>query len=325
MFYSKLYLYHDEKNPDAFQILSAQDRATFSYNGKPVRFNVPVEYKDGVVYQTLNDKFAAVVTSVSDEASARVSSDADLTDRIYNEELARASADAKLESDLSAEATTRSINDTSFNQALANETLAHQTADNLNATNITIEKNRAEAYEASLNIMINSEATRALGIEGGLRTDLNIEIADRKSAISTEQKVRSDADIALDVKIGAETTRATSVEVANFQLLDCFIATERTRAIAKENSLKTQLNFFVANVDPVGMDSLPEIVSKLNSAGSDLYQRVLHLESVVGNLRNNPLYPTDQQTFTPGIVPRLLQEKLTDHQGDRPSEPGTWS
>ena len=199
----------------------------------------------------------------------------------------------------------RSSTDTSFNQAIAAETLARQTADTSNANNIVIEKNRAEAFEASLNIMINTEATRALGIEGTLRTDLTAEIADRKTAITGEAKSRSDADLALGVRVDTEYARAYSVEVANFQILDGYIATEQARAMTKENSLQSQVNFMIHNVDSKSMDSLAEIVSKLNGSSVDLYQRILYLEQVVGTLRGESLYVSGQAVYVPGIVPSV--------------------
>jgi hypothetical protein len=79
--------------------------------------------------------------------------------------------------------------------------------------------------------------------------------------------------------------RATGVETSNYSTLDGLINVEKNRAIAKENSLQTQLNFFVANVDSVALDSLAELVSKVNSSSVDLYNRVLYLESVVSTLR----------------------------------------
>jgi len=115
----------------------------------------------------------SVVASVSAEAT-RAQYEENLLFQQIQTEISRAQASENtLYTSLQSEVTTRSINDTSFNLALASETLSRQTGDNLNATNIVIEKNRAEAYEASLNIMINTESTRALGIEGGLRTSPN--------------------------------------------------------------------------------------------------------------------------------------------------------
>jgi hypothetical protein len=99
-----------------------------------------------------------------------------------------------------------------------------------------------------------------------LRTDLNTEIADRKSSISAEAKSRSDADTSLGLRIDAEVARATGSEVSNYQTLDGLISAERVRAMTKENSLQSQVNFIIHNVDPQTMDSLSEIVSKLNSA-----------------------------------------------------------
>ena len=107
------------------------------------------------------------------------------------------------------------------------------------------------------------------------------------------------------IRVDNEILRATGAEVSNFQLLDGYITTEKNKAIAKENSLQTQLNFFVANVDASAMDSLAELVSKVNSSSVDLYNRVLYLESVVGTLRGESLYANGQAVYVPGIAPTV--------------------
>jgi hypothetical protein len=72
--------------------------------GKPIRFSAPTPYQDGVVYQTLTDKFVSAIASVSTEATSRASDDTLLNGLIVSEAstaIARA-AEAKLATDLSA-------------------------------------------------------------------------------------------------------------------------------------------------------------------------------------------------------------------------------
>ena len=71
----------------------------------------------------------------------------------------------------------------------------------------------------------------------------------------------------------------------------------------KESLLTNQVNFMLANVDPAALDSLSEIVNKVNSSSVDLYNRVLYLEQVVSSLRGEQLYVASQQVYIPGIAP----------------------
>ena len=192
-----LHLFVDSKAIDPFEIQATANDAIFSYANKPLKFNGDLQFKSGVAYVSLVSKLGLVDQSIASETLARQTSDTLLQSNL-NSQVALLDADVvDLNAQIQTEIGIRSSTDTSFNQALASETLSRQTADTTNATNIVIEKNRAEAFEASLNIMINSESVRALGIEGGLRTDLTTEIADRKTAISGEATTRSSADLAL--------------------------------------------------------------------------------------------------------------------------------
>ena len=298
-----LHLFTDSKSADPLEISANANDVTFSYASKPLKMNGDLQYKSGVAYVSLVSKLGLVDQSIANEATtARAAESKNAADLVSAVALLDADV-VDLNAQIQTEIGIRSSTDTSFNQAIAAETLARQTADTSNANNIVIEKNRAEAFEASLNIMINTEATRALGIEGTLRTDLTAEIADRKTAITGEAKSRSDADLALGVRVDTEIARAQAAEVANFQTLDGYIATEQARAMTKENSLQSQVNFMIHNVDAKAMDSLSEIVGKLNSAGTDLYARVLYLESVVSTLRGEALYAVAQPVYVPGILP----------------------
>jgi hypothetical protein len=107
------------------------------------------------------------------------------------------------------------------------------------------------------------------------------------------------------LRVDAEISRAQAAEVANFQTLDGYIATEQARAMTKENSLQSQVNFIISNVDAKAMDSLSEIVGKLNSAGTDLYARVLYLEQVVSTLRGEALYAAAQTVYVAGVAPTV--------------------
>ena len=208
-----------------------------------------------------------------------------------------------LSNQIQAEVVDRMYADANFQSALASETLTRSTADTKQASDLSFEVARSQAYESVLNTSINTEKSRAEGIEAGLRTDLTKEIADRVNALISEAGLRSGSDLAIIATQLSESKRLDVADTTNYNALNTAIAYEASRALTKENSLQNQINFFVANVDPIAMDSLAEIVSKLNSAGSDLYQRVLYLEQVVSTLRGQELYAVVQPVYTPGVVP----------------------
>ena len=300
-----LHLFVDSKATDPFEIQATANDAIFSYANKPLKMNGDVQYKSGVAYVSLVSKLGLVDQSIANEVTRAEQKENQLNGMIQNEVADRIFTDDALSDRINAEVTARVNADGLFQIALANEIATRSTADTKQASDLSFEASRASSAEGVLLGLINTESTTARSAELTLRNDLATEVSDRKSAVSSEVATRLSADNALGVRIDNEITRATGAEVSNFQTLDGYITVEKNRAIAKENSLQTQLNFFVANVDSASMDSLAEIVSKLNSAGTDLYQRVLYLESVVSTLRGEALYPSSQAVYVPGVVPTV--------------------
>ena len=300
-----LHLFVDSKAVDPFEIQATANDAIFSYANKPLKMNGDLQYKSGVAYVSLVSKLGLVDASIASEATTARAAELVLRNDLATEASRAIAQEGLLDTWILAENASRTLADTNFQTALASETLTRQTSDTTLTSAVNFEIARAQASESVLNGLIASEASTARAAELVLRNDLATEVSDRKSAISGEAATRLSADNALGVRIDNEITRATGAEVSNFQTLDGYINVEKNRAITKENSLQTQLNFFVANVDSVAMDSLAEIVSKLNSAGTDLYQRVLYLESVVSTLRGEALYAVAQPVYTPGIVPSI--------------------
>ena len=298
-----LHLFSDSKSVDPFEIQSTPTDAIFSYANKPLKFNGDVQYKNGVTYTSLLSKFGLVDQSVTNEATFARSAELVLRNDLTGEvSLARLNENT-LHQQLVAETVDRNLADTNFQIALAGETTSRQSADTILTSALNFEIGRAQASESVLNTSINTEKSRSEGVETGLRTDLNKEITDRVNALSSESGLRSGSDIALGLRIDAEILRATNSEVGNFQLLDGYIQTEKTRAMLKESLLTNQVNFMLANVDPVALDSLSEIVNKVNSSSIDLYNRVLYLEQVVSTLRGESLYATVQPVYVPGVAP----------------------
>ena len=300
-----LHLYVDSKATDAFEIQANGTDAIFSYANKPLKFNGDVQYKSGVAYVSLVSKLGIVDQALSSETLARQTADTLLQSNL-DAQVGLLDADVvDLNAQIQTEIDARVNADGLFQIALVNEIATRSTADTKQASDLSFEASRASSAEGVLLGKINTEASTARSAELTLRTDLATEVSDRKTADSGEVATRLSADNALGVRIDNEISRATSVEIANFQILDGYIATEQARAMTKENSLQNQVNFIIGNVDAKALDSLSELVSKLNSAGTDLYARVLFLESVVSSLRGEALYAATQAVYVPGVAPAV--------------------
>ena len=145
-----LHLFTDSKAADPFEIQATANDAVFSYANKPLKMNGDLQYKSGVVYVSLVSKLGLVDQSIANEATSARAAELVLRNDLLTEQNRAIVSEQNLYTALQDEITLRSTTDTSFNQALASETLARQSADTSNANNIVIEKNRAEAFEASL-------------------------------------------------------------------------------------------------------------------------------------------------------------------------------
>jgi hypothetical protein len=132
--------------------------------------------------------------------------------------------------------------------------------------------------------------------------DIATEIADRKSAITAEAKSRSDADAVLDGKISA----LSETELTHFMYLDNKNALETTRAMSAESSLSSRVDFLTTNVDAKKMDSLAEIVNKMNSVGIDVYTRLVTIEAALESPRGSALYASPPAVSYSQDVPETL-------------------
>ena len=88
--------------------------------------------------------------------------------------------------------------------------------------------------------------------------------------------------------------------------LDNKIALETTRAMAAESSLSSRVDFLTTNVDSKKMDSLAEIVNKLNSVGIDVYTRLVTIEAALESLRGSALYTSPPAGSYSQDVPATL-------------------
>jgi hypothetical protein len=282
----KIHLYVDEKATDKFEIVANSGDAVFSYVNKPLKFDADLQYKSGAVYVSVLNKFAQVVQSVTDESVTRNQADMVLQQGI-DSELARATlVEQGLINSLAAETTARSDFDTNITTSLATETANRQSADSKLTNDLQFEVTRATASEGVLNGLISAEQKSRQDADAVLDGKISTEIADRKSAISAEAKSRSDADVVLDGKISA----LSETELTHFMYLDNKIALESTRAMSAESTLSSRVDFLTTNVDSKKMDSLAEIVNKMNSVGIDVYTRLVTIEAALESLRGSALY-----------------------------------
>ena len=185
---------------------------------------------------------------------------------------------------------------------MATESAARQSADSKLTNDLAFEVTRATSAEGVLNGLISSEQKSRQDADTKLSGDLVTEIADRKSAVTAEAKSRSDADTVLDGKISA----LTETELTHFMYLDNKIALETTRAMSAESTLTSRVDFLTTNVDAKKMDSLAEIVNKLNSVGIDVYTRLVTIESALESLRGSALYASAPANSYSQDVPATL-------------------
>jgi len=295
----KLYLYSDDKVVDAFQIHAGANDVNFSYAGKAIKFNMPVMYKDGAVMTTLTDKFTSVVQSVTDEKNRAQSAELVLTGAVNDEKARAIIAEVKIQGLLDAEITRSTDFDNNLVASIASEQVARQNADTKLTNDLAFEVSRAQASEVVLNTAIQTEKSRAEGAELKLTTDLATEVADRKTAVSDEAKQRADADTVLDGKISALST----LEASHFAEVKALVDAEKSRAETAESLLSGRISFLTANSDVKALDSLSEIVNRMNATGQDVYTRLATIELALETLRNASLYSGAQQTFVPDTPP----------------------
>ena len=71
------------------------------------------------------------------------------------------------------------------------------------------------------------------------------------------------------------------------------------------DGLSTRLDNLTVNLDSAKLDSLSEIVSRINATGQTVYERLSLLEDVVGILRNQALYAIPKSPYSPDVPASL--------------------
>ena len=86
----------------------------------------------------------------------------------------------------------------------------------------------------------------------------------------------------------------------------CMAIAKKNRALVAESSLSSRVDFLTTNVDTKKMDSLAEIVNKINSVGIDVYTRLVTIEAALESLRGSALYASAPASSYSADVPASL-------------------
>ncbi len=166
---------------------------------------------------------------------------------------------------------------------------------------VTVEKNRAESAENTLNERINAEESErteadnqileAIAQETSARTESDNQILD---SIAQEISARTDADNQILEDIAQETVRATSAETG----LQAAIAAEEERAKAKEDELDERISEIASG----SSELLEELIEKLGYKDNDTLVTTNEHEVAFGeyNISNTSEEASGQTIFSIG-------------------------
>ena len=177
--------------------------------------------------------------AVAAEGALDTKIDTERTDRLAEvaaERTARTDADtAETAARIAGDAAEAAARDNAIAAAIATEVAARDAA-------ILVEKNRAEAAEALIAGNLAAEITRATGVEGSLRTDLDAEVSTRISEITRVEGLISTEATNRAADVDAEEVRALAAE----GLLDGRITAELARATGEEARIEGKYDAGIA-------------------------------------------------------------------------------
>ena len=260
-------------------------------------------------------KDADLQTQVTDnKASAELaiaSTQAVLTDLITQETDRATSSEVSLQASIDAEVTRASAEEADLSSRIDSEVSRATTSEQIITASVLTEKNRAIAKEAFLEDRINVEEAARLAKDDELAArDSEINIA-LQNEITRAQQAETD-----------EVARATAVEDS----LANALAVETSRAVQKEAQIESTLNNVISNIDPAALDSLTEIVNKINEVDSSAYQRISTIEAYIKQAFDlESLYPltvADMAQTTFAISSHA--QVFPDEQPPMYCEPGGW-
>ena len=301
----KLHLFLDEKVSDPFEIQANADDATFSYASKALKFNGDLQYKNGVLYTSVLSKFGLVDQSQTTEYNRAVSAETLLNGLVVSEGVLARGAELVLRTDLATEVKRATDIDTSFQTALATETSARVSADSKLTSDLSFEVARAGASEGVITGLVSTEQSRAIAAELVHTNAIALEVGVRAAAITAEAKSRSDQDVILLAMIDSEQKARIAYDLSNATNTATNLSAEAKLRSDADIALNARVDFLVVNTDAKKLDSLAEIVGKMNSTGVDVYQRLATIEAVLAELRGSSIYSSAQAGYVAGVPASL--------------------
>lgn len=248
---------------------------------------------------------ATLNTSLTSETSNREEADTALTTSI-NEEVARATAAEKTNSDnITAEATRATDAEVVLEKMISDEVARATNAETANSTAITTETNRAKDEETSIKSDLTTETDRAIGQEkilqsniSSLETALSTKISANATSISSLDTLTAAHTASIDTltaSINAEIDRATEREdeIANS------VTTEASARMTKDADLQTQIdaiNLRSDCVDIVATKAALDAYDKTSLTDNDII-KVLSDESSDSKISYYK-YSTADSTYT---------------------------
>jgi len=293
-----LQLFKNQTDTSHKLLIDATGENTFFKSDRDIKFETDLLVKQGALYKSVSsqifvdlpntieshyqhfsDYHNAVVASVIAETNARTAADSKISIDISTEAKTRADYDASLLASLQTEVSTRTSADATFTNSLNYEVSRAMTQETLLSQNIIDEgKLRFDADELE-----KKARADAVAFEGKLRFD----------ADELEKKARADADALLNSRCDS---LSLSIDDEKKARLDGYLSLS-TRC----DVLNSRLNNLTVNTDPSRLDSLSEIVNRMNSTGLDVYARLATIENALEMLRNASLYSNQQLSFAPDI------------------------
>ena len=287
-----------------FKLSADGDNVKFESSGD-FNFEKSIKLKSGVAYVDVLGKFQEHDSYNVNFASQTAASLSNNGAAITEEQVRAQLSEGVIRNDLIIERKIRGDTDTLFQQTQALETSNRQTCDDTLTTALNFEVARAQAYETVLNALNSTEKKRAEDAELVLQNNVNNEKKRAEDVESLESKNRADADTASFVKFLDEQKLRN--EDAVFMKADykSMVDAERVARVAEDVKINARCDFIIHNTSGSALDSLSEIVNRMNSTAQSLYDRVKVLEDTLESLRNQSLYATAPFPFVADIPASL--------------------
>lgn len=233
----------------------------------PIHFKAPsLSYMDGSNAVVLTTKLAAIVSSVSSEATTRASAVSTVSSAVSSEAARAAAAEAVIQASVDTN-TTAIAAETSARVSAVNTLSASQTS---TANSLASEITRALAAEQTL----SDSLTAALGSAGGSIADLDAAVSNVGNAINSEITNRQTAVSAeASARAAAITSEASTRATAITNLTNALNA-EISRAEAAEGVLSDRISAILSNTDPAAIDSFTEALAAWASDGATLQSNI---------------------------------------------------